>query len=173
MDTVIIHAKFGRRLLAGIIDFFVLLFPFCIALYVSAILKLANINMTIFVIILCSIIAISYYSILESSSWQATIGKKILKLRVTNLKYEKLSTAHAITRSLAKGISPLIAFCFMQGVIFLLLFTVNNSSFLDVMFRVIFFISFSIILFDFLLILFTKNKQSFYDMCSKTCVINK
>jgi uncharacterized RDD family membrane protein YckC len=49
-----------------------------------------------------------YYSLCESSSWQATVGKKVLGLRVTDLDGQRISFLNATGRHFAKILSGLI-----------------------------------------------------------------
>jgi uncharacterized RDD family membrane protein YckC len=49
-----------------------------------------------------------YYALLESSSWQATLGKKALGLEVTDLEGRRISFGRATGRFFAKIISALI-----------------------------------------------------------------
>ncbi len=51
-----------------------------------------------------------YYSIFESSSWQATLGKKALGLEVTDLSGNRISFGRATGRFFGKIISTLILF---------------------------------------------------------------
>lgn len=51
-----------------------------------------------------------YYSFLESSKWQATLGKKALGLAVTDLKYNRISFLRATYRHLMKIVSIFTAF---------------------------------------------------------------
>jgi len=51
-----------------------------------------------------------YYAIFESSSWQATLGKKALGLEVTDLAGNRISFGRATGRFFAKIISTLILF---------------------------------------------------------------
>ena len=53
-------------------------------------------------------ITILYFSLLESSSKQATVGKMVLGLKVTDLNGEKLDFVKALVRNLCKIISYLI-----------------------------------------------------------------
>ncbi len=53
------------------------------------------------------LIYIVYSSLMESSSWQATLGKKLLGLRVTDLYGNRLSIGQAFGRNLSKIISSL------------------------------------------------------------------
>ena len=49
-----------------------------------------------------------YYSLCESSSWQGTVGKKVLGLRVTDLDGQRISFANATGRHFSKILSGLI-----------------------------------------------------------------
>ncbi|HEY4710966.1 MAG TPA: RDD family protein [Candidatus Acidoferrales bacterium] len=49
-----------------------------------------------------------YWALLESSAWQATLGKKILGLRVTDLEGRRISFARASGRYFGKLFSQLI-----------------------------------------------------------------
>ena len=49
-----------------------------------------------------------YYAIMESSSWQATLGKKALKLQVTDLDGRRISFGRASGRFFGKLISGMI-----------------------------------------------------------------
>jgi uncharacterized RDD family membrane protein YckC len=68
------------------------------------------IGLFIRVAIVSSIIQWLYFSIMESSSWQATLGKKALGLTVTDLEGRRISFGRATGRYFAKIISTLILF---------------------------------------------------------------
>jgi uncharacterized RDD family membrane protein YckC len=51
-----------------------------------------------------------YYALLESSTWQATLGKKALGLEVTDVEGRRISFGRATGRFFAKIISALILF---------------------------------------------------------------
>jgi uncharacterized RDD family membrane protein YckC len=51
-----------------------------------------------------------YFAGLESSARQATIGKSVMSLRVTDLEGQRLSFGHATGRFFAKLVSGLIPF---------------------------------------------------------------
>jgi len=44
-----------------------------------------------------------YWPVLESSSWQATVGKRVMGLQVTDLGGDRLSFVHALLRAFAKS----------------------------------------------------------------------
>ncbi len=48
-----------------------------------------------------------YYAMFEASSWQATPGKRVMKLYVTDLNGQRLTFARAAVRNLAKILSSL------------------------------------------------------------------
>lgn len=58
------------------------------------------------------LITIAYFTLLESSPWQATIGKRICRLRVTDLSGRRIGLGRAIGRYLGKYVS---AFLLMIG----------------------------------------------------------
>jgi len=58
-----------------------------------------------FLIILLVGLGTLYYTIFESSSWQATPGKRILKLYVTDLNGQRITFRRALIRNLARQIS--------------------------------------------------------------------
>jgi uncharacterized RDD family membrane protein YckC len=57
-----------------------------------------------------SIVAYLYYSIMESSAWQATLGKRFMQLEVTNMEGGKLTFVQATIRFWSKLISIIILF---------------------------------------------------------------
>jgi hypothetical protein len=48
-----------------------------------------------------------YWPVLESSSWQATVGKRVMGLQVTDADGGRLSFIHALMRMLAKIVSTI------------------------------------------------------------------
>ena len=54
------------------------------------------------------ILGISYYSLMESSRWRATIGKRLFGLAVVTSRCEQLSIGNAFWRSFAKIPSALL-----------------------------------------------------------------
>ena len=60
--------------------------------------------------LLCALLAWLYFAACESSVWQATIGKRALGIRVTDLHGQRISFARALGRYAAKFLSFLIAF---------------------------------------------------------------
>jgi len=56
------------------------------------------------------VVEVLYFSILESSSKQGTIGKMLFRIKVTDLKGKQISLGHAINRNVGKFISAISLF---------------------------------------------------------------
>ncbi len=54
------------------------------------------------------LVPIAYYALLESSPWQATVGKRVCRLRVTRLDGQRISLPRALGRYLGKFVSAFI-----------------------------------------------------------------
>ncbi|WP_071395507.1 RDD family protein [Bacillus tuaregi] len=67
---------------------------------------------SIFVTSIVSIcVAVAYFAGLHASKWQATIGKKMLGLKVTNLRGERIS--------FWRGLGRYLAMSFLSGILFI------------------------------------------------------
>lgn len=64
-----------------------------------------------------------YHAILESSPWQGTVGKKLLNLKVANLKGERIGFLRASSRYFLLGLSRLLC-----GLGFLLIFFTKRKQ---------------------------------------------
>jgi uncharacterized RDD family membrane protein YckC len=118
-----LYAGFWLRFVAAIIDILLILIPYgslAVLIFASAIPMIRGLGatpnpfllITLFASRLLLLAALSllgswlYWSLLESSSWQATIGKKALGLYVTDLTGARLSFGKASGRFFAgRGIS--------------------------------------------------------------------
>ncbi len=69
---------------------------------------MALIGTFFWLIAIVSVVKWLYYALLESSAWQATLGKKALGLMVTDLEGRRISFGRATGRYFAKIISALI-----------------------------------------------------------------
>jgi uncharacterized RDD family membrane protein YckC len=69
-----------------------------------------NTNVLIIENIIGLLIVIGYFAGFESSRWQATIGKKLMKIKVVDLNGHRISFGQAIGRYLSKIVSCL-TFC--------------------------------------------------------------
>jgi uncharacterized RDD family membrane protein YckC len=111
-----IYAGFWLRVVAAIIDSFVLGIPlgiFAFLLILSAVPFLTHTqDMTtilprlFFLLVVYLVASWLYWALMESSSWQATLGKKALGLRVTDLAGSRPTFGRASGRFFAgRGIS--------------------------------------------------------------------
>jgi len=113
-DTTVEFAGFWKRFLAYLIDGLIMgASIYAITLGVTFLLALLGyyndgIVIAIYsVVIICTVI---YYSIFESSKFQATPGKMALGIKVTDSNFKKLSFGHALGRFLFKIISGVILY---------------------------------------------------------------
>ena len=97
--------SFDQRLLAAIIDWLIIIgicvIPALIFVMVSE-AKLINILLSASLLIVIPLLNIVYHIIMEGSQWQATLGKQLLKIRVTDLNGEPLSYSVAALRNFNK-----------------------------------------------------------------------
>jgi len=111
------YAGFWMRVLAYIIDSFVLSIVFCPLGLVMGLagamgevdenspeMMVGNLGLNIVSIVAGWL----YFSFMESSSWQATVGKKLLKLKVTDANGARLSFGNATGRYFGKILSGMI-----------------------------------------------------------------
>jgi uncharacterized RDD family membrane protein YckC len=126
--SAVAYAGFWLRLVAAIIDGLILYFvgmilflPFAASMgmgmrgmmtgrppNLEGLLPL--IHAMIRITLLRTVLHWLYYSLLESSAWQATLGKKALGLEVTDLDGNRISFGRATGRFFAKIISSIILF---------------------------------------------------------------
>ena len=109
------HVGFWLRLFATIIDLFVILaiafVHFLILILIQGMenLGITNFNTKVlaqfFTIFVGTILIVLYFPVFESSYLQATLGKHILRLKVSNLSSEKITLDRAINRNLWKIVS--------------------------------------------------------------------
>ena len=122
------YAGFWLRFVAIIIDFIVIYFvrmiifmPFGIRMGMHGMPGMLHgrppqdigelmpiLGMIIRIAMISAVIQWLYFSLMESSSWQATLGKKALGLTVTDLEGRRISFGRATGRYFAKIISTLI-----------------------------------------------------------------
>ena len=110
-----IYAGFWLRLAAYLIDtilispFFGLIIAFRPAIFVkppdpAATLLIQLPQPTLYAVALSIVISTVYFTLFEASSWQASPGKRILRLYVTDLQRQRVSFARAVTRNFTKVI---------------------------------------------------------------------
>ncbi len=156
------YAGFWRRFLAGLIDAVILLIPMFIIATIMGVALFAGLGasgapeaMPVSFLIPLLLMSWGYKAILESSSWQATIGKKALGLKVTTLGGEKVSLMQATMRTWPFWLSTLILI--FESV-------AGMGGFLSGAIRLVALIAL-------IVIAFTPKKQGVHDMMAKTLVI--
>jgi len=103
------YAGFWSRTVAALIDGVLMNIVLGIIAVVAVLLKA---NATIFNLTpwLLSLIAMVYYIFCEASAAQATIGKRIVGIKVTDYSGGRISLGRSVGRTLAKNVSALILF---------------------------------------------------------------
>lgn len=111
------YASFARRLAAFALDFCIftglqfaigILIGILFGIVIEMVGGLSEGNVDFILTILGFTIVWLYYATLECSSWQATFGKKLLGIKVVDLRGNRISFLRATTRSFAKVLSALM-----------------------------------------------------------------
>ena len=106
-------ASFDQRLIASVIDYFFLLIGYVIFMLFIFIFIGEKTERMIVAVSLLPIIPIAkfiYSSFAEASAKQATIGKRLIDIKVTDLGGNRLDLSTSIARNLSKAISVLPLF---------------------------------------------------------------
>jgi uncharacterized RDD family membrane protein YckC len=118
VEPTIIYAGLWLRLAAALIDLVAIFVPACVICFIVVVtIKLVTAAMgressALVLIVLPLVVGIAtwlYFAIMESSSWQATLGKKSLGLYVSDMTGHRLTFRRATWRTFAKCISSLTA----------------------------------------------------------------
>lgn len=111
-----VYAGFWLRAGAVVIDLITLFVPWCWMFMIAiVIMAFANskfhydsVTIELTALLFASFMTpLLYFTLLEYSKWQATIGKLIFRLRVTDVQGRRLSFGRAISRNLGKSLSTL------------------------------------------------------------------
>jgi uncharacterized RDD family membrane protein YckC len=117
-EITVVYAGFWLRLAATLVDMIVIYMPFGFAFFLIMIgTKFVNARKgydpAIMFLLAAPAVFIAgtwlYFAVMESSAWQATLGKKLLGLYVTDLNRQRLTLARATGRTLAKYLSVMTA----------------------------------------------------------------
>lgn len=109
-----IYAGFWLRFAAALIDSLALSFPFLVVTLIATVaMKLLSAGKdydTLLLLLaiwtpLTALLSWLYFALLESSPWQATIGKKALGLYVADIDGRRLTLSRATARTFAKLLS--------------------------------------------------------------------
>ena len=101
-------ASFDQRLMASVIDYFLLLICYVAIVLIAYIFvdqKIFRIGTALVFLILVPVAKIIYSAIAEASIKQATIGKRIMDIKVTDLNGSRLTLGNSFGRNLGKIIS--------------------------------------------------------------------
>src|SRR5690349_20709863 len=102
-EPQLVYASFWQRFFAAFIDGFILLIPNYIFRYMFG---RESLNYYIAGIILGWL----YGALMESGSWQATVGKRSMRIKVVDMDGQRISFAQASGRHFGKYISTIIIF---------------------------------------------------------------
>ena len=114
--TPLAYAGVWLRFAAALIDGFLISFPLLfLATFSVFVVRLVSAGKGYdpgigIIVALLTIVFLGpwfYFSLLESSSWQATVGKNVLRLYVTDIEGRRLTRGRAMGRNLAKYLSNL------------------------------------------------------------------
>ena len=137
------YAGFWKRVIAYLIDAFIIAFPVTMIFgtVIPEVLKTENVEVTSVTVTMPQLIMLVaswvYFAGLESSVWQATVGKKMLGMQVTDTSGERIDFIKATIRYLSKFLS---SFFLMIG---------------------------------FIMVAFTAKKQGLHDFIAGTVVLNQ
>jgi len=106
-------ASFDQRLLASVIDYFILTMFYIFLMLVSFIFiedKTARISIGVLLLPIIPLLKFLYGAFAESSASQGTVGKRLLNIKVTDMGGRRISLSVAFGRNAAKIISVLPLF---------------------------------------------------------------
>ena len=106
-------AGFDQRLLASALDWFIISGIFILIMVILLLLigdKTAQLIIIVSLLLIIPVVKLIYHIIMESSAKQATIGKRILNIKVCDLNGERLTLHHSAGRNFAKIFSVLTLF---------------------------------------------------------------
>jgi uncharacterized RDD family membrane protein YckC len=115
-ENTAVYAGFWLRLVAAVVDMVAMYTPFAFVFFLAIVLtKLVSgrkYDPGIMLLASPMVLIVGtwlYFAIMESSPWQATLGKRLLGLYVTDLNGQRLTLIRATGRSLAKYLSIMTA----------------------------------------------------------------
>ncbi|MGB5971582.1 MAG: RDD family protein, partial [Spirulinaceae cyanobacterium] len=167
MSKTSYHASINKRFVAALIDGILLLFLFFIACGRTP--DIEN-DFPGFIIynILRSLISWIYFAGMESSGLQATFGKKVLGIVVTNTNGNKISFGKATGRYFAKSIFILVwIVAFIIGVMASM---EGDNSFYWGVAGLLFIIGLLLFFIGYIMAAFTTEKQALHDIIARCLV---
>jgi len=108
------YGSFDQRLLASVLDWFILFGVFVIIAFIVVLLfiqdKETRLIVSFSILGVIPLAKVIYHIVMESSAKQATYGKQMLKIKVVDMNGDRISMGTAISRNLLKLLSAL-PFC--------------------------------------------------------------
>jgi uncharacterized RDD family membrane protein YckC len=104
------YAGFWKRFFAFLIDLVILLVPYSGVIYLLTLTDQESVwgLITIWLLLVYLLFGLLYFPIFEFRAWQATPGKRLLQIYVTDLDGRRISFARATGRYFSKNLSSLI-----------------------------------------------------------------
>jgi uncharacterized RDD family membrane protein YckC len=165
-DGQYVYANFFDRIKAGLADAIILAAIETPVSYAAAAAEIPTLHMVVAVFTMS--LSYLYYPVMESSRFQATLGKKLCGLKVTDMKGERLS----LRRALGKQTIQIIAAAMLFGGVFMLAgisHTFQSMTAIGTLYlfaNIVYFALHSCIL-------FTTRKQSFFDKVTGRLVFRR
>ena len=134
-EEPILYANFGLRLGAAITDFLILAIPFVIVRHLTgdsdrdpsnSLFKISYNFNYVSTYINC-LIGLAYHSLLTASNMQGSLGKRLWRIRITDMNGSRLTLLNAAIRHLGKFLSTLLLFVGF----FMMLWDKNNQTLHD------------------------------------------
>lgn len=165
------YAGIDKRFVAFLIDGIILsIVGFIIVGRSPAELTTPDIKLAMY-LILITIISWVYYAVLESSSMQGTLGKRVVGIIVTNLQGNKISFGKATGRYFAKS----IGFLFWIGAFFVAAMipsTAQDTSLYGYLILALFIIGLLVAIIGYSMAGYTQEKQALHDIIARCYVVN-
>lgn len=167
------YASIGKRFVAVLIDNLLLQVMFFIAYGKPPMGQELSTPRGIGANLLAALIAWLYFAVMESSSLQATFGKRLLSIIVTDTKGNKIFFGRATLRYLAKSLWLIILFFAL--IVALMSQTISagkaNTAYLAFA-GLLILVSLCVALIGYLMAFFTPEKQALHDMIARCIVVN-
>lgn len=100
-----LHAGFWRRVAAYYIDSIVIAIP---GVLIVVPFSFFSETLAMLGMVLAIVVMFGYFVVMHSSAWQATVGKRILGVKVTDLEGNRISLWRSLGRLLGSFVSGLI-----------------------------------------------------------------
>ncbi|MEG3863816.1 RDD family protein [Microcoleus sp. herbarium12] len=165
------YAGIDKRFVASLIDGIILnIVGFIIVGRSPAELTTPDIKLGMY-LILITLVSWVYYAVLESSSMQGTLGKRVVGIIVTNLQGNKISFGKATARYFAKSICVLFWILAVLVAVMAPSQAGNESPYVYVFIALVV-IGFVVLIVGSLMAVYTPEKQALHDIIARCYVVN-